>query len=207
MSAEPDTEPEPGDSALQPLFAAAYAGDRDAVRELLVAHSDALLGFMRLHASPRLRLLESCSDLAQSTCREVLQDLEHFEFRHPAGFRAWLFRRALMVLQRHQRHHEAQKRDARRAVSLSAAEEMALLQTYSGVLTPSRHAAAREELARFEAVFDELPEDYRQVISLARIARLPCEQIAITMNRTPQAVRKLLSRSLARLAELMVRTP
>ena len=195
---------ERGDAALQPLFAAAQQGDRAALHELLAAHSGALLGFMRLHAPPRLRLLESCADLAQSTCREALADLDKFEFRHPAAFRGWLFRRALMVLRRHHRHHSAHKRDRAREVSLSAAEELALLQTYSGVASPSRQAAAREELQRFEVAFDRLPPDHRQVISLARVAQLPHEEIATTMGRSPQAVRNLLSRALAHLAELMV---
>ncbi len=195
------------DPDLDTLFAAAQRGDRAALPELLAAHADALLGFMRLHTPPRLRLVESCSDLAQSTCREVLADLDRFEFRHPAAFRAWIFRRALLVLQRHARTHSAQKRDRAREIQLSAAEELALLQTYSGVVSPSRHASAREDLQRFEAAFDQLPEDYRRVISLARIAQLPHEEIAVVMERSTQAVRNLLSRALARLAEVMVSRP
>lgn len=195
---------QPTNPDLTTLFATALQGDRTALQELLAAHADALLGFMRLHAPPKLRLVESCADLAQSTCREVLEDLDRFEFRHPAAFRAWLFRRALMVMQRHARKHSAQKRDPACTVPWTAVEELALLQTYSGVLSPSRHASAREELQRFEAAFDQLPEDYRQVISLARIAQLPHEEIASVMERSPQAVRNLLSRALARLAELMV---
>jgi RNA polymerase sigma factor (sigma-70 family) len=186
------------------LFARAQQGDRSVLPDLLAAHAEALVGFLRLHSSPRLRLLESAADLAQSTCREVLQGLDRFEFRDPASFRAWIFQRALMVLQRRQRYHSARKRDAARQVELSAAEERALLDTYSGVLSPSRHAAAREDLERFEAVFDQLPADYQQVISLARIGQLPHAQIAAVMERSEPAVRNLLSRALARLAELMV---
>ena len=198
---DPMTSPTTG-SDLAALFAAAQHGDRGALPALLAAHANALLGFVRLHASARLRLVESCSDLAQSTCREALQDLDRFEFQHPAAFRAWLFGDDGAAAA--SPACTAQKRDPARAVSLSAAEELALLQTYAGVVSPSRHAAAREELRRFEAAFDQLPEDYRQVISLARIAQLPHEQIAETMQRSPQAVRNLLSRALARLAELMV---
>lgn len=186
------------------LFARAQDGDRSVLPVLLAAHADALVGFLRLHSTPRLRLLESAADLAQSTCREVLEGLDRFEFRDPASFRAWIFQRALMVLQRRQRYHSAQKRDAARAIELSAAEERALLDTYSGVLTPSRHAAAREELQRFELAFDQLPADYQQVISLTRIAQLPHAQVAAVMERSEQAVRNLLSRALARLAEVMI---
>ena len=152
-------------------------------------------------------MVESCADLAQSTCREVLQDLDRFEFENPAAFRGWLFRRALMVVQRHQRRFSAEKRDPQREMNLTAAEQLALVQTYCGVMSPSRHASAREELERFEAAFDQLPDDYRQVISLARIAELPHEQIAEAMERSQPAVRNLLSRALARLAELLVTRP
>ncbi len=186
------------------LFARARDGDRSVLPDLLAAHAAALVGFLRLHSTPQLRLLESATDLAQSTCREVLESLDRFEFRDSASFRAWMFQRALMVLQRRQRYHGAQKRDAARQVELSAAEERALLDTYTGVVSPSRHAQAREELARFEAAFDQLPADYQQVISLTRIAELPHAHVAEVMERSEQAVRNLLSRALARLAELMI---
>ena len=62
---------------------------------------------------------------------------------------------------------------------------------------------AREELERIESAFDRLPEEYREVITLARIAGLSRAEIAERMGRREGAVRTLLSRALARLAELL----
>ena len=47
-----------------------------------------------------------------------------------------------------------------------------------------------------EAAFDSLPDDYREVITLARIAGLSHAEIARQMARSESAVRMLLSRAL-----------
>jgi hypothetical protein len=54
-----------------------------------------------------------------------------------------------------------------------------------------------------EAAFDELPEHYREVITLSRIAGLSRAEIAAHMGRSEASVRNLLSRALVVLAEAM----
>ena len=71
---------------------------------------------------------------------------------------------------------------------------------YSGLCTPSRDAAAREELARAEAALARLSEEHREVIVLARIVGLSHAQIAEKLGTTEVATRSLLHRALARLA-------
>ena len=71
-----------------------------------------------------------------------------------------------------------------------------------GVCTPSRNVVVREELARIEAAFDQLPDEYREVITLARIVGLSHGEIGIRSGRNETAVRKLLSRARARRATL-----
>jgi RNA polymerase sigma-70 factor (ECF subfamily) len=87
----------------------------------------------------------------------------------------------------------------------STGGDQAGLEAWSRSFTPSRHAAAREELARLEAALRALDEDKREVILLSRIVGLTHAGIAAEMGRSELATRKLLSRALAELAERMVR--
>jgi RNA polymerase sigma factor (sigma-70 family) len=81
--------------------------------------------------------------------------------------------------------------------------DAALSQCYSRVLSPSGQAVAAEDARVLERAFDTLPEHYREVISLSRIARMSRAEVAIQMRRTEDSVRNLLSRALAALAEAL----
>ena len=65
-----------------------------------------------------------------------------------------------------------------------------------------KYFEAHEALERLEAAFRQLPDDYREVILLARMVGLSHAEIGRQMERTPQAVRVMLHRALARLARL-----
>ena len=55
-------------------------------------------------------------------------------------------------------------------------------------------------IRRFEAAFDRLTAEQREVVSLARILRLPHKEIAARMGKSEVAVRSLLSRALVALS-------
>jgi RNA polymerase sigma-70 factor (ECF subfamily) len=69
--------------------------------------------------------------------------------------------------------------------------------------TPSELAIKNEELAALEACFEQLPEDYRQVIVAARLLGQSHGEIAADLGRNEGAVRMLLHRAMAKLARLM----
>jgi len=60
---------------LESLVHSASRGDGIAIDELLHRYLPGLRAFVRLRASPAVRAKESASDIAQSVCREVLEDL------------------------------------------------------------------------------------------------------------------------------------
>jgi RNA polymerase sigma-70 factor (ECF subfamily) len=62
---------------------------------------------------------------------------------------------------------------------------------------------AKEAVERIEAALDALPEDYREVITLAKLVGLSRAEIGEVMGRSEGAVRTLLFRAQARLAELL----
>ncbi|MFM7281466.1 MAG: RNA polymerase sigma factor, partial [Planctomycetia bacterium] len=78
-----------------------------------------------------------------------------------------------------------------------------LMQGYAGLVTPSRHAAAREDLARAEAALAKLSEEHREIILLSRVVGLSHAQIAERTGKSEVAARSLLHRALAKMAAEM----
>lgn len=134
-------------------------------------------------------------------CRDVLQNLERFQYPGEGGFRKWLFTTALRKIADRYEHYHAGKRDIRK--DASTAGDDAVLEACRGFYTPSRHAAAREELARLQSVLQTLDEEKREVIVMSRLVGLSHAEIAAELGKSEVAVRKLLSRALAELADRM----
>lgn len=182
------------------LVQSACRGDAQAAARLLEEHLPRLRAFIRLRTGPEIRQKESQSDLVQSVCREVLVDLPNFEYRGEEAFRGWLFQTALRKIVDKHKFYGRAMRDVRRERSMGSETLAACYQTLS---SPSQAAVRKEEVARFETIFDQLPADYREVISLAKIAGLNHAEIALQLGRTEGATRVLLHRALARLAVLV----
>lgn len=175
-----------------------------AVEDLLAEHATQLHAFVRLRSGAMLRSLESTNDLVQSVCREVLQHRERFRHPDDGGFRVWLYTMAARKIANRVEYWRAQKRDAGRAVPLGEAEDAAsLLASYQTFCTPTAALRTQEELSRIEAAFESLPEHYREVITLSRVAGLSPAEVASHMDRTEASTRMLLFRALAQLAELL----
>lgn len=189
----------------QRLVRDASKGDAASLDTLLDRHLPGLLAFVRARVGRKLREREDALDLVQSTCREVLEDVQVKECADEADFKRWLYRAAENKIRDRARYHGRDKRDAARLRSLDAAGETELACYRRGVasiFTPSRDAMAREELAALEKALGELPEDYREVILLARVMGLDHASVAAQMGRSETATRSLLHRALARLALL-----
>ncbi len=177
----------------------AASTDQRALEQLLVRHLPQLQGWLRLRMGPKLRARESPEDLVQSVAREALMELPGFEWRGEAAFKHWLYTRAQHKLQDRVKFVQAQRRDPAREAP-PPEDSAALLACYGTLCTPSRELATHEALARIEAAFDELPEDYQEAITLYRLCGLDYGDIAARMQRSEGAVRNLVYRGLSRLA-------
>lgn len=162
------------------------------LEELLVRHLPRLRAFVRVRTNNLVRQHESCSDLVQSVCREVLAGAGAFRFQGNAAFRSWLFRTALNKILERTRTMTAAKRDVRR--------EQPALSDYGDLAatgpTASELAGAQELQARMERAFDLLREEDREIIALSRIVGLSHAEIARETRRSEGAVRTHLSRAL-----------
>ncbi|MFT7676274.1 MAG: RNA polymerase sigma-70 factor (subfamily 1) [Planctomycetota bacterium] len=189
---------------LEALTQAAAAGDRRALEGLLEHHLPALRAYVRLRAGALVRNREASSDLVQSVCREVLERADNFRYPSDAAFRRWLFTTALRKIMDRRKFHLAEKRDVGRDLPIaSEGAELAVLQAYGKLTTPSQNAVVKEELERIEAAMDQLSEEQREVVSLSHVVGLSRAQIAEQVGKSEGSVRMLLHRSMARLAVLL----
>jgi RNA polymerase sigma-70 factor (ECF subfamily) len=184
-------------------IAAARAGEGKALETLFGRSLPQLVAFIRSRAGKALTARESALDLAQSVYREVLQDVDRIELRDEGAFRNWLFMAATRKVLDRVRYLHRERRDIGReqALPTAGAEAEAALAGYASICTPSRHAAAHEELARVERAVQQLPEDQRDAVMMSRLMGLDYQQIAEQMGRSESSVRGLVARGLAALAE------
>jgi RNA polymerase sigma factor (sigma-70 family) len=187
--------------------AAARGGDRAAYDALFTRNLPALAAYLRARVGGDLGHRESVSDLAQSVCREVLEDLDQLEFVSEEAFRAFLFLQASRKMVDRYRYHTMHKRDPSREQPLpTTSDGTEGLQVLAQSLTPSRAAGAREDLERVELALRELPDNQREAVVLSRIGGISYGTIARQMGLSEAAVRGLVARGLARLAGIMGKT-
>lgn len=169
--------------------------------ELLADHLGLLRGYVRRRLGAKIRSKETSLDLVQSVCREALDDLSRFEDRGEGSFRRWLFTRAENKIRDRGRFWGRERRAVDREVPLESgpAEEQAGPEPLASYDTPDQRAAAREDLARLESAFADLPEDYREVLVLSKLEGLTGAEVAQRIGRSQSATRTLLCRALARL--------
>lgn len=186
-------------------IAAARRGEARAVDSLFARNLPPLVAFIRARAGKAIAARESAVDIAQSVFREVLQDVDRIELKGEAAFRNWLFMQATRKVLDRAKFHGRDCRDVGREVAMPEAGPAAdaLLACYASIATPSQHAAAKEELARFEAAVQQLPENQRDAVTMSRLMGLGYDQIAEQLGTTESAVRGLVARGLAGLSTLL----
>lgn len=164
------------------------------VERLVASYLPSLRAFVRLRMGPELRAREESCDIVQSVAREVLLHRDRFQHGGDQGFREWMFTTAHRKIVNRLLRWRAERRTAERENAAVLPDELAAM-----VPTPSRHASAREQLSAVEAAFDELTEEQNEVVRMSRLLGLSHAEIAARLGKTEVAVRKTLSRGLARL--------
>jgi len=186
------------------LIDAARHGDAEARARVLAAFVPRLQAYMRLNANGLVLSREWSLDLAQSVCADALGSMEGFGGDTEEQFRAWLYRIALNKIRMRYRHLTAARRDARRELGEGVARDADdLARSYGTVCTPSHNLSAKETVDRIEAAMEQLPEEQRQVLTMASLLEMSHREIAAELGKQEPAVRKTLSRARARLVLLL----
>lgn len=192
---------------VEELVERARAGDADAFGALLAQYRNYARLLARALIGTTLRLRLDPSDLVQETFLEAHRDFPKFSGSSEREVVAWLRRILVRNLADQARRQKAGLRDYRRQESLEAALErsgarvqQALAVTAS---SPSAAASRREQAVLLADALAALPADYREVIILRNLERLPFEEVGERMGRSPGAARMLWTRALERLSGLM----
>jgi RNA polymerase sigma-70 factor (ECF subfamily) len=173
---------------------------RAPLAERLLGHLPGLTRFVRRRMGAELASRESASDIVQSTCRELLHAAPEFADQGDASFQRWLRSAAEHKLRNRARYWRAQRRDARERPLAALAHDTAGEAAAPESSHPSHAASLRDEAGRLARAFERLPADYRAVVARSQIDGASHAEIARESGRSPEAVRKLLARAMARFA-------
>lgn len=183
-----------------PASGATGPGGELPIDALLQQQMPALLEFLRHHTGEELAARETVEDLAQSVCREILQDSPSLRFENADKFRAYLFLQAVRKVVDRARFHRMAKRDMRREEQLPETRAAAEAGVYGSLATASQMAIARERLDLFEKALQLLPDAQREAVLLSRVGGLSYEAIARQKGVTESTIRALAARGLVRLS-------
>jgi RNA polymerase sigma-70 factor, ECF subfamily len=175
---------------------------RPALETLLERHLGDLQGYVRRHMGAALAQRESCSDLVQSICREVLQAEHGYRFQGDAAFRKWLLQIALRKLVDRRRFYTARKREnaAREADLPSVWRIDEVAQLAKTLASPSGEATLREDLARLGRALEDLDEPDREIIRMIHLEGLTHADVGARLGCSEPQSRGRLFLALARLA-------
>lgn len=166
---------------------------------LLLEQMPALLVFLRHQAGEELAARETVEDLAQSVCREILQDSPALQFADKKQFRTYLFLQAVRKVVDRARFHRMAKRDMRREQPLPETRSAGEVGVYGSLVTGTQVAVAREQLAIVEKSLQLLPDAQREAVLLSRVAGLSYEEIAKQKGVAESTIRALAARGLTRI--------
>jgi len=196
------------------LLADAKRGDRSAVGTLLERQRTRLKRMLALRIDGRLRSRIDPADIVQDAFLEASQRIDEYLREPTAPFYVWL---RFLVIQRlhitYREHLGAQRRDARREVSLDdgyraeASSEALAAQLLGKFSTPSQTLSRAELRARLHEALEALDTGDREVIALRHFEQLSNGETAHVLDIDESAASKRYVRAMRRLRELLVRIP
>jgi RNA polymerase sigma-70 factor (ECF subfamily) len=176
----------------QRLLRDAQGGDPLAFDALLDRHRGRLTAFVASRMNPALRGYLEPEDIVQETHVEAARKIADFVDRSPQGFYAWLVRIAAFKLKEADRRRRAKKRG--RPAPLE-------VEPVSPQTSIAGRASRGEHALRIAAALGEIPESQAAAVRLRYLQGLSVAETAERLDTTPAAVKALVARGLARLAE------
>jgi RNA polymerase sigma-70 factor (ECF subfamily) len=193
------------------LVARLRGGDAQALADFLSARQPQLMAFIDRRLGAALRRKIEPDDLFQEVSAESLRSLGEVDLKERDPFN-WLCQVAeRRIIDAHRRFFGSQKRDAGREVSLNAGgggststSRPGLINLLVASMTSASAAFSRDQKQmRMMAAMEKLPPEHRDALVLRYIENLPSKEIAERLGKTDGAVRVMLTRSLAKLQEIL----
>lgn len=187
-------------------LSAAMGQDRDDAVCRLYGQYDRYLSSLASRKMPRsLRAKYSESDIVQETLIDAWRGWSRFQGTTEPEMRAWL--RLILLANLNdaaRRFCCSAKRQVNREVRLdeSLQNRNACLMILAERHSPSCQAIHREQMCSLQEAMGRLPEPYRRAV-LLRHDQLSFAAIGEQLGRSPEAVRKLCTRGIARLQAML----
>ena len=183
------------DTSFPDLIRRVRAGDERAATELVRRYEPAIRRAVRLRLDPRLRRVCDSVDICQAVLGSffVRAASGQYDLETPEQLLKLLATMARHKLSKAGRRQRAACRDDRRVLASGLEEEQAV----AGDATPSRQVAAKDLL---DEVQRRLSAEERSLVEL-RAQGYDWLAIATEVGGNPEALRKKLSRALARVTE------
>ena len=189
-------------------FVQRFAGrDRQALGDWLLARRPTLLAYVERRLGIALRRKIEPDDLVQEVNADAIRSAGEIDFtkRDPFGWLCQIAERR--IVDAHRRFFGSQKRSAGRERAIEAGSDSqggGLVDLLVASMTTASQAFSRDQRQiRLLAALDSLPEDQRTALRLRYLEGLPSKEIAQRLNKTDGSIRVMLTRSLAKLQELL----
>jgi RNA polymerase sigma-70 factor (ECF subfamily) len=194
------------DALLSALLRKARAGSAEELGRLFEACRGYLLAVARQRLAASLRAKADAADLVQETFTEALRDFPNFRGETGRQLLGWL--RGIL---RHNLADLAKRfdcccRTVSQEVPLPDPQQLAAarIRAYQAVGGPiCEQLIAQEQRRALDAALHRLPPLYRRVIQLHFGERCSFSEIGNGLQRSPEAVRKLVGRAVERLRQEM----
>lgn len=187
-------------TSLFALLERAKAGDGEALSDAFEKCRPRLAVLVYFKLGARERTFGEAEDLVQETLLRGFRDIDRFRYESPGSLLRWLSSIADHVIVDRVRYRN---RDCRageevrfRSPSNPLGPEPADTQT------PSRLFAQQQAVERLLSRLEELPEDYRQAIVLAKVEGLSTAEMAERLGKSREAVALLVYRAVKRFRAL-----
>ncbi|MCX6630689.1 MAG: RNA polymerase sigma factor [Candidatus Solibacter sp.] len=178
------------------LLEQAKSGDQQALSRAFERHRRRLAVLIHFKLSPRAREFCEVEDLVQETCLRAFRDIGNFTYQSPGSFLRWLSAIADHAIVDRARYQNRERRAGQELPFRSASNPQGPDPADSR--TPSRLFAQQEAVERLLGRLDALPEDYRQVLILAKIEGLTTAEVAERLGKSRETVALLVYRALKR---------
>ncbi len=196
------------DDADQPLVERIRNKDRQALVEFMERRRPALLAFIDRNLSSALKRKLEPADILQEVSLSAVGSLAEFDLGDRDPF-SWLCQLAEhRIIDAHRKLVAAQKRSSDREVPAGAGagdtQRVGFVDLLVASMTTPSGAFSRDQRAiRLSEALKCLPEESQTALRLRYVEGLPSKEIATRLGRTDGATRVLLTRSLAKLQELL----
>ena len=190
------------------LVARIKSGDSAAWPEYLECVRESLRGFINKNMSSLLQKRVDADDILQETFVSCLNSANEMDWSEGNVF-GWVCQQARRRIADAGRHASAQKRDAKKDVSIDANpsdgehQQGIVNLLVASITSPSRAFSRNQRELQLLTALDTLPSDQQEALKLRYVEGLPTKEIAKRIGKSDGALRVMLTRSLKKLEQAL----